>query len=147
MDTRLLRKAAGILFCLFTAALLVWFAVNQLPIGRLFLGLGLVSPSPFDYPGTIWRSSDPVIELVISEEPDKYQAKMLIDGKMTPVEMVIDPSQGEVLIYRGAAISSNFILEGEIEKASDQKLQFSVTKDHCFSGKYDSITLLREPSG
>lgn len=147
MDTGFIRKAAGILFCLFAIALLAWIAVNQFPIGRLFLGLGLGSPSPYDYPGTTWRSSDPVIELVISEEPDKYQATMLMDGEMTPVEMVIDPSQGEVLIYRGAAVSSNFILEGKIEKASDQKLRFSVTKDHCFSGKYDSITLLREPSG
>lgn len=143
MDTVSIRKPIGIFFLLFATAILIWLAAGPFPIGRLFLSLGLRSNSPFDYPGTKWCSSDPEIELVISEEPDKYEANIIIDGEKTPVKIVIDPGQSAVVIYRGVATPSNYLMEGEILKATRQEIRFSISKDYCFSGEYASISLLR----
>ena len=107
-------------------------------------GLGLGSQSPFDYPDTIWRSTEPEIEIVISEDPNNYIAKMNIDGRMTPVRIVIDPSQCAVVIFSGNATPGNYLIEGEIQKSTSQELLFSVARDYCFSGKYKSIVLFRE---
>ena len=149
MHISLLRKAVIGIFMALLVLLTVGCFPVRIPIGRLFLGLGLKDKTPYDYPGTKWVSTDPSITLMVAETEkskascEESTAFICIDGENIPVTIIIDSSQAAVLIHLpGQTINQNY-LEGEILRSTKDEVRFSVEKDYFFSGKYDEITLKR----
>lgn len=118
--------------------------MNRYPVGRLFVSLGLSAKTPYNYPGSVWRSSEPEITLFVSDKPnatiEESHAYISIDGTIQPVLFVVDSTQSMVCISKGGIV----LIEGEIISVNNKILTFSARINNTSIELDSEITLTRD---
>ena len=103
---------------------------------------------PYDFPGSVWVSEDPVITLMVSEKQGasvlESTATMTVDGTEKDIVILLEPKNDNVYFYERISAweySSEIGLWGKWTTMSDTEVTFTVLEDHLLSNEYTSITL------
>ncbi len=124
-----------------------------LVIGVLFVGAVAISwehiykvrkntKTPYDYPGSVWRSEEPFVELVV---PDYFK-----DVTDSDCRIVVEGNEIKVVFSPGLYPQNSVFKRGQKmvlrckAKYSETKVVLTVLEDHISDEEYRKIILIRQ---
>lgn len=129
---------------LITAAILILLAVSIAISWEHIYNVRKNATTPYDYPGSVWKSEDPVIELEVSDDSRDITAsdcRIYLEGKA--IRVVFSPGfYPQKATFRRPGSSEDLLVCKA--KFSETEVILTVTEDAVFEGKYEKIILKRQ---
>ena len=141
-----IKKVSIVIATLLVIVLLLCSASFAWGRGLLLLGFG---PKPLYevYPTTVWASSDPQINMTVSDNPyDRFGSYLVVNGEKIQVVIYISQREdvADISVLSSDGKGRRTVLLGEHVRVSDSTISFSVTEDKLYGGKYSIIILERQ---